>query len=141
MLYDHAVAQTRLAMRSAELKGILWHQGESDCRLDLAERYTERFLPVLQGLRRDLGAENIPVLLGGLGEYLADCTLEGEDVEHYAVVNAALRAIASAEPMTAFVSAEGLTANEDNLHFNARSLYVFGERYFEAMNDIVRQKA
>ena len=30
-----------------------------------------------------------------------------------------------------FVSAEGLTANSDNLHFNSRALREFGLRYFE----------
>ena len=32
---------------------------------------------------------------------------------------------------SALVSAEGLTANADQLHFNAKSLYEFGIRYFE----------
>lgn len=30
-----------------------------------------------------------------------------------------------------YVSADGLTANKDNLHFNAEALYEFGLRYFE----------
>ena len=31
LLYDHAVMQTKLALRTSQLKAILWHQGESDC--------------------------------------------------------------------------------------------------------------
>lgn len=133
VLYDHAVSQTRIAMRSGVLKGILWHQGESDCPAGLAETYGERFLPILHGLRRDLDAEYVPFLVGGLGDFLADCTLETEDVASYPVVNAALRKIADTEPMVGFVSAEGLTSNPDNLHLNAKSLYTFGERYYEAL--------
>jgi len=133
VLYDHAVSQTRIAMRSGVLKGILWHQGESDCCKDLAETYGERFLPILHGLRRDLDGERVPFLVGGLGDFLADCTLETEDVAAYPTVNAALRQIAETEPMVGFVSAEGLTANPDNLHLNAKSLYEFGERYYAAL--------
>ena len=33
--------------------------------------------------------------------------------------------------MTGFVSAEGLTSNEDYLHFNAPSLREFGVRYYQ----------
>jgi hypothetical protein len=33
--------------------------------------------------------------------------------------------------MTGFVSAEGLGANPDNLHFSAPALREFGERYYK----------
>lgn len=33
--------------------------------------------------------------------------------------------------MTGFVSAEGLTSNPDNIHFNTKSLLEFGARYYE----------
>lgn len=129
-LYDHAVSQARLAMRSSELKGILWHQGESDCPIGHAQTYGERLMPMLEQLRQDLGMEQLPILVGGLGDFLADCTLEGEDVEHYPMINAALRMVAETMPFTGFVSAERLTANPDNLHLNSASLYEFGLRYF-----------
>ncbi len=137
VLYDHAVSQARIAMRSGVLKGILWHQGESDCPAGLAETYGEHFLPILRSLRRDLGAESVPFLVGGLGDFLADCTLETEDVARYPVVNAALRKLAETEPMVGFVSAEGLTPNPDNLHLNAKSLYAFGERYYHGLEAMV----
>jgi hypothetical protein len=40
--------------------------------------------------------------------------------------------MAEETPLTGFVSAEGLTANPDVLHFNATSLHAFGLRYFKA---------
>ena len=40
--------------------------------------------------------------------------------------------------MTGFVSAEGLGANPDNLHFNAKALYEFGIRYFEEYQKLRR---
>ncbi|MBQ2401175.1 MAG: hypothetical protein II311_04070, partial [Lachnospiraceae bacterium] len=33
LLYDHAVMQSKLAQRTSEIAGILWHQGESDCNV------------------------------------------------------------------------------------------------------------
>ena len=44
ILYDHAVFLARLGMRSGELAGILWHQGESDSDTEEnARSYGERF--------------------------------------------------------------------------------------------------
>jgi hypothetical protein len=39
--------------------------------------------------------------------------------------------MAAEQPLTGFASAEGLTPNGDNLHFNAKSLLTFGERYYK----------
>ena len=47
--------------------------------------------------------------------------------EFHECFRAALAAIAAG-----FVSAEGLVANPDYLHFSAQSLRTFGERYYEA---------
>ena len=130
LLYDNAVSQARLAARTSAIAGILWHQGEADCRPELAATYKERFETMINALRKDLQLYDVPVLVGGLGDFLGRCTLD-EKLHNYDQVNAALKRIAEENPMTGFVSAEGLGANPDNLHFNAKSLHEFGLRYFE----------
>lgn len=50
--------------------------------------------------------------------------------DNYLYVNNALRAYADENKMTGFVSAEGLGANPDNLHFSAKALREFGLRYY-----------
>ena len=72
VLYDHAVMMTSLARRSSTLAGILWHQGESDCYPEGFSTYGPRCTHVLGSLRRDLDAPEVPLILGGLGEYLAN---------------------------------------------------------------------
>ena len=44
ILFDNAVYQARLASRTSTIAGILWHQGESDCRKDLWQTYEERLV-------------------------------------------------------------------------------------------------
>ena len=51
-------------------------------------------------------------------------------MKHYNFVNDALVKAIDKLEMAGFVSAKGLTAKADNLHFNSASLYEFGERYF-----------
>ena len=67
ILYDHAVCIAKLAQRSSQLKAIIWHQGESDCHEDeLIRSYPERFISMITQMRKDLNAENVPVILGEL---------------------------------------------------------------------------
>ena len=134
LLYDHAVAIARLAMRTSVLRGILWHQGESDCSAQSSTDYGERLRLMLRSLRRDLGAQETPILIGALGDYLRD--FDEDTRRYYPVINAALREVAESEPNCAFVSAQGLGAKPDNLHFDAPALRAFGLRYYEAYRPI-----
>ena len=138
VLFDHAVYSARLAQRTSTIAGVLWHQGEADCAQELNAVYAEKCTALLAELRKQLDLYDVPFLLGGLGSFLADCPLDA-NLAHYDKVNAALRQIAATQPMTGFVSAEGLDANPDNLHFSAHSLYVFGRRYF-AVYEQLRDK-
>ena len=129
LLYENAVMQARLAQRTSTIVGVLWHQGESDCDPVLAATYKERFEVIMRALRADLDLEDTPFLLGELGEFLASCPLD-EKLRNYPAVNEQLHLIAQKNAHTGCVSASGLGANADNLHFNAQSLYEFGLRYF-----------
>lgn len=129
VLYDHAVMMTSLAQRSSTLAGILWHQGESDCGKSRYPLYEEKCSRILQQLRADVGAPEVPVILGGLGDFLVDC--EKGNFSGYVHVNAALQAMAEKLPNFGFASAVGLGANADNLHFSAAALREFGLRYYE----------
>lgn len=126
LLFDNAVNNAKLAARTSEIVGVLWHQGESDCTEERYPTYQARFEIMMQALRKELNLNNTPFILGGLGDYL-----ELYPLKNYIHINQALKSIAENNEMVGFVSAEGLTANPDNLHFNAESLYHFGIRYFE----------
>ena len=110
--------------------GILWHQGEGDCEPALYPLYAEKLQRMIDGLRAALGMPEIPILLGGLGEFLKDHA-ERDFLKNYVHINDALQRVADADPRCAYVSAVGLTGNPDNLHFNAASLAAFGYRYFD----------
>ena len=136
LLFDHAINCAKLAMRTSHLVGVLWHQGEGDCSAERYPLYYERFQKIMHTLRKELNIRNIPFLVGGLGDFLAACTLS-ENLKNYHYVNEALRRIARDEQNCAFVSAAGLGANPDNLHFSAKALKEFGLRYFEEYQNIV----
>lgn len=130
LLLDNAIYQASLASRTSTIAGVLWHQGCSDCSEALSLTYEQRFLPVMKELREKLNLYDVPFLLGGLGDFLLN--YENADLRNYININDALIRIANTNPLTGFVSANGLTANPDNLHFSSQSLYEFGSRYFDA---------
>ena len=130
LLFDHACYMAELASRTSTIAGVLWHQGESDCSEERYPYYEEKLLVILDAFRKKLDLHDVPFLLGGLGDYLKDC-VRSEKFKNYVHVNAALKSVASKRPMTGFVSAEGLGANPDNLHFSAKALREFGVRYYE----------
>ena len=131
LLFDNAVNCARLAIRTSHLVAILWHQGEADCAEDRYPLYLEKIRAIMGALRRELGAENIPLIVGGLGDFLKD-RVESPHLVNYPHVNEALISFADSTPCTAFACAQGLTSNPDNLHFNHQSLQEFGLRYYAA---------
>ena len=129
LLYDHAVYMARLAMRTSTIAGVLWHQGESDSQPERYEVYEEKLKVIMDSLKKDLDLYDVPFLVGGLGDFLKD--FKAPFSEYYTYVNDALLSYAKNNPMTGFVSAEGLGANPDNLHFSAEALREFGLRYYD----------
>ena len=128
--YDHAVMQTKLALRTSELKAILWHQGESDCLSDeTVAAYRENFIKMITQLRKDLGAEHVPVILGELPQQMgANWKTEGREQQ----MNAVLRQLAREVSNCAVASSKDLTMKADGAHFDSPACREFGNRYFEA---------
>jgi hypothetical protein len=130
--YDDAIARARPALRRGTLKGILWHQGESDRGADLAPRYRTALTELIARFRTDLNASRVPFLIGQLGQFAG----AGPWDEPTQLVARAQREVAASVPLSAFVSSDGLTSKPDNLHFDARSQREFGKRYAAALESI-----
>jgi hypothetical protein len=138
-LYNNAVSTTLRALPGGVLKGILWHQGESDSgNPDDARSYGQRFQQMVNSLRSALNAESVPVLAGELGTFLR----EFAGCPYYNIVNEHLMELEGVLPAYGFVPSGGLTDNGDKLHFNSKSLRDFGIRYaknyMELIEDIHR---
>ena len=120
--YVNAVARAKEAMKHGKLAGILWHQGEADSKPGLAATYADRFAKFIAQLRADLGAEDVPVIVGETGRFRPDA----------AGINAVLAALPARVPRCAFVAADGLADQGDKLHFDSASFREFGRRYAKA---------
>lgn len=135
LLFDNAIYQARLASRTSNIVGILWHQGESDSDKVKSLVYEEKFRKIIAGFRNEPVLKDLPFVVGELGEYLKDYAIP-ERMECFRQVNEKIYKVATTTEKMAFVSSKGLTDNGDNLHFNAKSLRELGVRYYEAFKTI-----
>jgi hypothetical protein len=125
--YDDAIARTRRAMRDGTLKGVLWHQGESDTDPpQAAAAYKERLQILIERFRTEFNDPGLPIVIGQLGQFPGKPWTKGGQT-----VDMAQHEIANEMEDVGFVSSDGLTANADQVHFNAASQREFGHRYAE----------
>ncbi len=114
--FDEAIRRVqaaRAANPNAILRGILWHQGESNRN---RSRYMDEIVTLIGLLRDELG--NVPFVAGQLS-YARD------DNETF---NTNLLQLPNLVPNTAVVTAEGLVTS-DRTHFTASAIQTLGQRY------------
>lgn len=137
VLFDHAVMMTKLAQRTSRLSGILWHQGESDCRSDESvDAYYDKLMRFVTGIRDELGAQDIPFIFGELSDNIGS---EWGIVERVPTMNEVMRRAQRNIPNSALVSVKGLALKNDGIHFNSASYRELGVRYFDAYLDVLRR--
>lgn len=118
--FEEAVRRTREASGNGTLRGILWHQGESD--LALLDSYPDHLERMITGLREAFGNPDLPFAAGQLSE----------DVFGAVHFNELILELPGRVHNTAVVRSSG-TTTFDYLHFDTASQLRLGERYAEAL--------
>lgn len=131
-IYQDTLHRMKIARRAGTLKGVLWHQGESD--MARPERYEELLVRFIADLRRDLEAPETPFVVGLLGMWREQDPKQAEGAKR---INAILRGLPGEVNHCAVVDSEGLVNKPDDVgHFDAPSLREFGRRYAEAVRKL-----
>lgn len=117
--YDDAAYRIEQAKRCGVMKGMLWHQGESDSNPTAAAAYLPKLVELIGRIRQLTGQPHLPVVAGELGRYKAV----------YELVNAELQKLPATVPHTALATSEGLTDKGDLTHFDGHSADAYGRRY------------
>jgi hypothetical protein len=133
--WDDALRRAKHAQQSGTLKGILWHQGESDAKAGLASTYQGKLHDLIARFRSELRAPEVPFIAGQLGRFADSPWSEFKDQ-----VDQVHRNLARNVPHTAFVSADGLNHKGDKAHFDTDSYREFGRRYAKAYLELARGK-
>lgn len=120
--YDMLLEKAQLAQQRGPIRGILFHQGESDSGPPNSTEWVTKVAEIVADLRSDLDlGEDVPFIAGEL-LYSGCC------VGH----NTRVAQLPAAIPNAHVVSASGL-AGMDNFHFDLAGQREIGRRYAEAM--------
>lgn len=133
--WDDAIVRAKAAMQSGTLKGILWHQGESDSKKTLADAYEAKLHDLIARFRKVLDAPEVPFLAGQMGKFE-----ERPWDEHKKKVDAAHQSLPEKVEGTAFVGADGLEHKGDEVHFSAEAARELGRRFADVYFDMTAER-
>ena len=125
--YNEAMIRALQAQKHGTIRGIVWHQGESD--RNESELYLDRFNQMITDMRKDLGIPDLPVVVGEVGNWRGNSD----------PINEVIRSLEKEIPYVKAVSVEGLNHLGDSTHFDSDAQRKLGKAYAEAM--IALQKA
>jgi hypothetical protein len=125
-LYSNFKNKSNIAKQNGIVKGIIWHQGESDANAANASLYKERMNTLFTKMRKDLGNEKLPIVIGELGIF-------GRDGGWHTKINTAMREYKAHEKNIGMITTTDLFHKGDSLHFDAASYRTMGKRYAEQM--------
>ena len=140
-IYSDAIRHAKTAMQAGILKGVLWHQGESDTVVQTrTDAYEERLHRLIEDVRKDLGNPRLPFIVGNLAEFYGT----GKDhkaldrVARISSIKEILRSLPEKMPHTGFVESTGCSpAAHAKVHFDRRSCILLGHRYSKAYADMI----
>ena len=111
--YNEVLRRAAIAQKTGIIKGILWHQGEAD-RTDT--QYLDKLKNLIVNLRSDLSIPGLPFVAG--------------QINNVKLINVQIAKLPDTLPFTGFASSAGLEVEETyRWHFDAKSIYILGERF------------
>ena len=142
------MCKTALALNPKNrLKGLLWHQGETDASLNASfDTHYAHISGLVHGVRQAFNEPNLPFIAGDFVHHW-----KNENLAMCIPVIDAIQMFCKQDSYAAFVHTENLKSNyqemgrntqcgkeiiEDKIHFSRNSLYLLGERYFEAYKQL-----
>lgn len=113
--------KAELGKKYGQVKGILWHQGESDATAFNAPLYKEKLSELFSKFRKIIGNENLPVLIGELGSY--------SNNENWSIINEQIRLYALTDSNSIIIKTSDLKDRGDKIHFNSEGQRILGQKF------------
>ncbi|MHA8099420.1 sialate O-acetylesterase [Aquirufa aurantiipilula] len=123
---DDAHQRILAAQKMGVIKGILWHQGESDSEISKRDGYVDKLHALITQIRHISQDASLAFVLGELGYFN----------QNYLDFNQLLSSFNAPNQHTSLVSAQDLRAKSDQIHFDSQSATELGKRYAFAMQKL-----
>ncbi len=141
--YSNAIKKAQHAMTQGAVKGVLWHQGESDTVTQAkADSYDQKLQQLIADLRKDLANPKLPFIVGNLAEFYGT----GKDhnkpdrVKRIDKVRAVIRTLPKKVKITGFAESTDCSSPDRHMvHFDRKSYIMLGKRYAKAYAETVKK--
>ena len=129
-LFSNFLSKVEIAKQNGVIKGILWHQGESDASEKDIPLHKQRLGLLFSKFRTAVGNNELPVLLGELGSF-------SDNPANFDLINKAIHEYAAEDKNSSVVSTKDLKDKGDHLHFNSKGQRTMGKRFAKAYLKII----
>lgn len=126
IFYNEALSQAKKALKNGVLKGIVWHQGETN--QSKYSEYMPKIIELIAALRKDLNKPTIPFIAG---------QLSSDDPERIPF-NAMILGLPAKVKNTGVITTEN-TVTIDKTHFDSASQNILGKRYAQKMLELQKK--
>jgi Carbohydrate esterase, sialic acid-specific acetylesterase len=124
-LFSNFKAKAELGKQYGTIKGILWHQGESDANDKDIPLHEQRITELFSRFRAVAGNNELPVLIGELGTFSVN-------KPDFLLLNKALHNYSAKDKNSFVISTKDLKDKGDSLHFNSKGQRTMGKRFANA---------
>ncbi|MEO8404252.1 MAG: sialate O-acetylesterase [Chitinophagaceae bacterium] len=123
-LFSNFSNKATAATAQGTIKGILWHQGESNSSVKGYINYQQKLESLFTNMRAVIKQNDLPIYAGQLATFL-----NKKENPHSPDVNNDLEKIAITDHHFYIIHTGDLTPKSDTLHFDSRSQRMMGERF------------
>lgn len=124
-LLDNLKNKINFSKKFGKIKGVIWHQGESDATQELIPKYQNSLISMINLFRDFTNNDSLPIVLGELGNFI---NLK-ERQEKWNSINDILNNIAKMDNNIEVIKTKEFTFNSDNLHFDSKSQRELGVKF------------
>lgn len=112
------------AKTKGTIKGILWHQGESDANAKAIPLYKDNLTKLFSIFRDAVGNSKLPILIGELGAYSKTPT-------EWNAINEIIKQYIASDSNAYLISTNDLVRKGDFIHFDSQGQRLIGQRFAE----------
>ncbi len=113
--------KVKIGVTYGTIKGILWHQGESDSNKENSKLYKFRLTKLINTFRQITKDDQLLVLIGKLGSYSGN--------RYWKKINRKIKSFSSNDLNAKVIRTSDFTDRGDKLHFDSESQRMIGERF------------
>jgi hypothetical protein len=127
-LYSNFLEKAKMAAQHGTIKGLLWHQGETNTGERTRINYKQKLETFFAKLRKDLQQPDLPIYMGTLGSYLTKYSFPYTEE-----INKNIRDIAENGKNIYLIKTSDFTHLKDTIHFDSPSQRLMGKRFANAV--------